>query len=100
MVLKNDILQIPAIDHHCHNLLQPKWVKNAAYTTTFTEGNDPEILNHHAHDTLFFRRSLRDIGELLNCEPTEESIHEMRQTLGIEKLSQKWFNYANLESIF
>ncbi|MDJ0659675.1 MAG: amidohydrolase family protein [Crocosphaera sp.] len=99
-MLKKDIFEIPAIDHHCHNLLQPKWVDNAAYTTAFTEGNDPEILNYHAHYTLFFRRSLRDIGALLNCDPIEESIIKTRQTLGIEELSQKCFNSANLESIF
>ncbi|MDJ0601511.1 MAG: amidohydrolase family protein [Crocosphaera sp.] len=100
MVLKKDIFEIPAIDHHCHNLLQPKWVNNATYTAAFTEGNDPEILNYHAHHTLFLRRSLRDIGELLNCDPIQESIMETRQTLGIEKLTQKCFKNANLESIF
>ncbi|MGB5595932.1 MAG: amidohydrolase family protein [Crocosphaera sp.] len=98
--MKQTILEIPAIDHHCHNLLQPEWVDNFAYTTAFTEGNEPEILNLHSHHTLFFRRSLRDIGNLLNCDATEESILKTRQTLGIEKLTQKCFTHANLESIF
>ncbi len=98
--MKQTMLEIPAIDHHCHNLLKPEWVDNFAYTTAFTEGNEPEILNLHSHHTLFFKRSLRDIGNLLNCDATEESILKNRQSLGIEKLTQKCFTDANLESIF
>ncbi|MDJ0511486.1 MAG: amidohydrolase family protein [Crocosphaera sp.] len=100
MVLKTDILNIAAIDNHCHNLLRPDWVNNATYTTAFTEGNDAEILEYHAYHSLSFRRSVRDIANLLNCDATEESILETRQGLGIEKLTQKCFEQANLESIF
>ncbi len=99
-MLTTDILHIRAIDHHCHNLLKPDWVNNAAYTTAFTEGNDPEILKYHAYNTLSFRRSLRDISNLLSCDATEECITKLRQNLGIEALTTKCFTEANLESIF
>ncbi len=99
-MLKTDISNIAAIDHHCHNLLKPDWVNNAPYTTAFTEGNDSETLEYHAYHTLSFRRSLRDIANLLNCDATEESIIKTRQGLGIENLTKKCFTQANLESIF
>ncbi|MGK7941653.1 MAG: amidohydrolase family protein [Crocosphaera sp.] len=99
-MLKTDLLNIAAIDHHCHNLLKPDWVNNAPYTTAFTEANDSLTLKYHAYHTLSFRRSLRDISNLLNCDTTEESIIKKRQDLGIEALTKKCFKQANLESIF
>lgn len=98
--MRTTIFDIPAIDNHAHNLLKPEWVENQPYCTAFTEGNESDILNYHARHTLFYRRSLRDIGQLLNCEPTEDAILDCRQQLGIERLTKHCFSQANLESIF
>ncbi len=95
-----DFWEIQAIDHHAHNLLQPEIVDNSPYPTAFTEGYDPEIVNHHARHTLFYRRSLREIAQLLECEPTEAAILEHRQQLGLKKLTERCLLSANLEAIF
>lgn len=62
------------IDQHAHNLLKPEARDRYPYPAAFTEGHDPDIVNFHARHTLYYRRSLRDISALLDCEPTEESI--------------------------
>ena len=95
-----DLWDIAAIDHHGHNLLKPEVAQNYPYTAAFTEGYDPDIVNDHARQTLFYRRSLRDIAQLLDCEPTEAAILERRQELGLEKLAERCFQAANLEAIF
>jgi len=91
---------IPIIDQHAHNLLKPEVIANYPYAAAFTEGNHPEIINNHACHTLFYRRSLRDIAELLKCEPQEAEILAQRDKLGLEELTKTCFNAANIEAIF
>lgn len=95
-----NLWDISAIDHHSHNLLTLEACEELPYVAAFTEGYDPDILNHHARQSLFYRRSIRDIAQLLDCEPTETAIVTVRQNLGLEKLTQHCLQAANLEAIF
>ncbi len=95
-----NLFDIPAIDQHAHNLLQPESAALYPFPASFTEGYDPEIVNRHARHTLCYRRSLREIAALLDCEPQEEAILERRNSLGLEQLAQLYFKEANLEAIY
>lgn len=95
-----DLWDIAAIDQHAHNLLTPSAAAHYPYPAAFTEGYDPEIVNHHARHSLFYKRSLREIAQLLECEPEEEAIRERRTQLGIEKLTQRCFEASKLKAIF
>ncbi len=95
-----DLWEIAAIDQHAHNLLTPLAAECYPYPTAFTEGYDADILNHHARHSLFYRRSLREIAQLLECEPAEEAILERRRQLGLEKLTQRCFEASKLKAIF
>ncbi|MDJ0617618.1 MAG: amidohydrolase family protein [Calothrix sp. MO_192.B10] len=90
---------IPAIDQHAHNLLKKEAIANYPYAAAFTEGHDADIINHHARHTLFYRRSLRDIADLLKCEPQESEILAQRNILGLEELTKTCFNAANLDAV-
>lgn len=95
-----DLASIPAIDQHAHNLVRPEVMDTTPYPAAFTEGYDPRIINQHARSTLCYHRSLRDIALLLDCEPTEEAIGLRRAELGLEELTQRCFDAANLEAIY
>lgn len=95
-----DLWHIPAIDQHAHNLLRPEAVEAAPYCASFTEGYDPALLERHARHTLFFRRSLRDIAALLECEPEESAILARRADLGVEQLTGLCFEKAKLGAVF
>ncbi len=92
--------EIPLVDQHAHNILKPEIAANYPYSAAFTEGYEPEIVNHHAKHTLFYRRSLREIANLLDCEPEETAILVQRESLGIENLTKLCFESANLEAIY
>lgn len=94
-----DLSSIRVIDQHAHNLVRAEVMANTPYTAAFTEGYAPDIVNHHARYTLCYRRSLRDIGELLECDPTEEAIATRRSELGLEALTRLCFSRANLKAI-
>jgi predicted TIM-barrel fold metal-dependent hydrolase len=95
-----DLWDIDAIDQHAHNLLTPSAAARYPYPAAFTEGYDAEIVNDHARYSLFYRRSLRDIAELLGCEPEEKAIVEMRSQLGLEKLAHQCFQASKLKAVF
>ena len=95
-----NLTEIPLIDQHGHNLLRPEVAADYPYTAVFTQGYDPEIINHHARHSLFYRRSLKEIATLLDCEAEEAAILARRQTLGLEKLCEICFNLGNIEAIY
>jgi predicted TIM-barrel fold metal-dependent hydrolase len=95
-----DLWDIAAIDQHAHNLLTPSAAARYPYPAAFTEGYDPDIVNHHARHSLFYRRSLREIAQLLECEPQEEAILERRTQLGLENLTRRCLEASKLEAIF
>lgn len=95
-----NLSEIPLIEQHAHNILKSEVAANYPFAAAFTEGYDPEIVNYHAKHTLFYRRSLREIATLLNCEPEETAILAHRQNLGLENLTRIYFEAANLEAIY
>jgi hypothetical protein len=95
-----DLWDIAAIDQHAHNLLTPSAEARYPYPAAFTEGYDADIVNHHARHSLFYRRSLREIAQLLECEPEEEAILNHRRQLGLEALTQRCFAASKLQAIF
>lgn len=95
-----DLWNIPAIDQHAHNLLTESSANHYPYPAAFTEGYDSKIVTHHARHSLFYRRSLRDIAQILECEPEEKAIVERRQELGLKELAQRCFQASNLKAIF
>lgn len=95
-----NLTEIPLIDQHGHNLLRPEVAVDYPYPAAFTQGYDPEMIDRHARHTLFYRRSLREIGTLLDCEAKEEVILARRQALGLEKLCEICFNSGKIEAIY
>ena len=95
-----DLAGVPAIDQHAHNLLTPTAAANFPFAAAFTEGSDPVIVQQFARQTLFYRRSLRDIAVLLSCEPTEAAILARRTELGLDALSELCFRAAHLDALF
>ncbi len=95
-----DFWHIPVIDQHAHNLLKPEAVKTLPYAAAFTESDDPIILQKHAATSLFFRRSLRNIAELLSCDASEKAIIARRRDIGFQKLVSLCFQTANLSTVY
>ncbi len=94
-----DLSGIPIIDQHAHNLLRPEHTRAFAYPSAFTEGYAIEVVTHHVQETLFFRRSMREIAELLGCEPRLEAILEAREQLGFEQLARRCFEASGFQAI-
>lgn len=94
-----DLSSLPAIDQHAHNVLRPDSAAAVPLAAAFTEGQDPELIRGHAPQTLCFRRNLRDLAQLLDCEATEESVVARRSELGLESLTALCLGAAHLNAL-
>jgi predicted TIM-barrel fold metal-dependent hydrolase len=94
-----DLSTIPIVDQHAHNLLDPKRVDTEAFQAAFTEAYDHEIVRHQVGDTLFFRRSLRDLGRLFDCAPDLDAVLAARERLGFESSARRCFAAGGVERV-
>jgi hypothetical protein len=69
--MEEKLWQIAVVDNHAHNIIKDS--AGVPFVAGFTEGEGEEI-QEQVRSTLFFRRSMRDLAELYQCEPTESSI--------------------------
>jgi hypothetical protein len=94
-----DLARLPVVDHHCHNLLTPEASARVPFRAAYTEGYDPRVVSEHAPHTLFYRRSLREIAAVIECDPTEDAVLGRRAELGEEELATRFFCAANIEML-
>lgn len=88
---------IPFYDHHAHALYHEALWRAAPLEAYFTEAYDPVIQQRFAPDTLFFRRSMRDLGELYGCEPNAGAISAARAQRDYAELCTDLLERANIQ---
>ena len=77
-----DLGGLPVVDGHCHPLLPDPWrVPAETFLSCFSEGR-PGAMTAHVPHTGYYRRALRALAGLLDCEPTPEAVLARRQALG------------------
>ena len=94
--MTDDLDHIPLYDHHAHALYHEDLWRAAPLEGYFTEAYDPVILERFVPDTLFYRRSLRDLAELYGCEPQREAVQAARLGRDYPELCTELFRRANI----
>lgn len=92
-----DLSAIAIVDHHCHPIRRPD--QPVTLREAFSEAVDPQAIADGA-ETLLFRRTLREVAELYQCEPTEAAIEEARRSLGGDESLRRCFSEARLAALF
>ena len=64
----------PIIDHHAHNLLTASHIDTYDLLTITTEANGPAL--KHASSTLAHIRAVKNLAEVLECEPTWDAVQK------------------------
>ncbi|MBS1251045.1 MAG: hypothetical protein MAG451_00074 [Anaerolineales bacterium] len=94
-----DLSAIPIVDQHAHNLVRPETLSELVYLGSFTEGYAEEIVSEHVRETLFYRRSLRDVAAFLRCAPELPAVLAARDKLGFEETAQRFFDAGNFQAL-
>ena len=87
---------LPLIDNHLHPPLRAEAVAVRPFPDFFTEADDPALLRDHTPRTLFYRRAVRDLADLLDCAPEAEAVIAARAALGPEALLRRCVEAGNV----
>ena len=86
------------MDQHAHNVIRPEHLDPSTYLAAFTEGYAEEIVTGQVRQTLFFRRSLRDLAALFDCPPDLAELLAVRDRLGFAEVARRLFAAAGIET--
>jgi uncharacterized protein len=93
-----DLDPIPIVDNHCHSLLRAQPPDDAAFRIHLTESYFDEIAREHVPTSIFYRRTLVELAELLGCAPTADAVHAARRERGVEWLTREIVRRANFKT--
>ncbi|KAM0896245.1 hypothetical protein ACQ4PT_023321 [Festuca glaucescens] len=93
--LRRAVEETAAVDAHAHNLVAA--ASSFPFLRCFSEA-DGDALAFAPH-SLSFKRSLKDIAELYNCEASLDKVEEFRKAQGLPYISSKCFQAANISAI-
>ncbi len=94
-----DIASLPLLDQHAHNLLRAEHVGPLTFQQAFTEGHDPAMAQEQVRETIALRRGVREVAEVLGCEPTLERVVEARAALPLEALARRYFAASGISTL-
>ncbi|XP_073008335.1 protein fluG isoform X1 [Typha latifolia] len=94
--LREAVERVSLVDAHAHNL--------AAVDSTFpflrcfseAEGDALAFAPH----SLSFKRSLKDLAVLYNCEASLDKLEDYRKSAGLDSITSKCFKAANISAVF
>ena len=91
-----DLSHIPLVDHHAHPLRRDQLIGEAAtFRRFFSESTDPRMAEHLG-STVFYRRAIRDLAVLLDCEPSEDAVLAARTKVSPEDYTRQCFEAAQI----
>ena len=93
-----DLAGIPIVDNHCHSLLRNQPADDPAFRIHLTESYFEEIARDHVPTSIFYRRTMVELAELLDCGPAPEAVHEARVARGVEWLTREIVRRANFKT--
>ncbi|MCS7067242.1 MAG: amidohydrolase family protein [Meiothermus sp.] len=85
-------------DHHAYPLYTEERWRQEPLERYFTLNPDALVLPF-VQDSLFFRRSLRDLAEFFGCEPSLEALEEARRQHNYVELARWLFAEANISHL-
>ncbi|KAF6167712.1 hypothetical protein GIB67_017207 [Kingdonia uniflora] len=94
--LRDAIENIDLIDTHAHNIVSLN--STFPFIKCFTEADGDEALSYAPH-SLSFKRSLRDLADLYECDKSLDGVETCRQGLGLSLISDKCFEAAKIYAL-
>src|SRR4051812_3964871 len=94
-----NLSSIPILDHPSHSISRPGApLEGVRFRRFFPETTDPEMAAHIRH-TVFYMRMLRDVADLLGCEPTEAAVWAARAAAQPEAYIRQLFAAGNFRAL-
>lgn len=88
---------VPLVDGHAHPPLLR--IDGLPFAGFFSEAGDSETIALHAPHSLFFRRAIRELAELLGCPADQESVENARAAHSLTGYLRLLVQNANIEAV-
>lgn len=92
-----DLSGVRIVDQHAHNVLSRHPLDAPDYLAAFSEGRPNSALIEQVPETLFFKRSVRELATLLDCEPVLAEVLAARNGLTAEALTRRCIAAAGID---
>ncbi|PIA37132.1 hypothetical protein AQUCO_03000006v1 [Aquilegia coerulea] len=93
--LRETIEKIELVDSHAHNIIPlESTTTTLPFLRAFSEA-EGDALSYAPH-TLSFKRSLRDIAELYECDKSLDGVEDHRKSLGLSSITSKCFEASKI----
>jgi len=94
-----DLTKIAIIDNHCHPVLTDQSISSLGdWRRLFSEAADAATRESHVPFTAFYRRLIRAMATLHNCEASEEKVLAARQACDRAMLFHRLGTEANVDT--
>lgn len=94
MNLGEKILQLPAVDQHAHNMR--KATAQVPFEAAFSESYDNDVWENQTPETIFYKRSLRQLSKLWGCGSSGQEVKAYREGRTPEELTKELITASNL----
>jgi predicted TIM-barrel fold metal-dependent hydrolase len=95
-----DLDQVPVVDNHCHGIWRSQGFEDpTSWRRAFTESADPGMPREHVASMAFYRRLIRALAGLFDCEPDEETVLAARAERDVTELVGTLLRNANVEAL-
>jgi predicted TIM-barrel fold metal-dependent hydrolase len=96
-----DLSHVPLADNHCHGIYRKQGpVDIPSWRSYCTESTDAGMRHEHVATTIFYRRFIRNMAALYQCEPTEEAVLLARNQYDDRDLVAKCLQAAHFDVLF
>jgi len=94
-----DLTHIPVVDNHCHPVLLNQRMNTLQFRSCFTEATDPGFPENHVSNTIYYLWLMRQTASLYACEPGEENVLAVRNTMSGDALLEHLLRIANIDTL-
>ncbi|XP_050945075.1 protein fluG isoform X1 [Cucumis melo] len=94
-ILKKAVDEAVLVDAHAHNLVAAD--STFPFINCFSEAHGDAAA--HVPHSLSFKRSLRDIVELYDCQPTLHGVEDYRKSSGLDSICSTCFKAARISAV-
>ena len=91
-----DLSGVPIVDNHAHPLTRGQPQDAESFRRAFSEAHSPLLAREHVQWAVHYRWALRQLGEVLGVEPSEEAILQRRSEARLLEYAHRLVNHARI----
>lgn len=95
--LREEILQLKAVDQHAHPVLKAE--SELPFAAAFTEATDPVSWERDTPHGLFYRRSIRQLAKLYRCAARDVEVLAVRKRVDLTARTALCLQESNLKAL-